>query len=189
MAVNSAIKRSSMLNYGTDSTLLPEPDGSFGLEDRTQLLGLYVGISILVPEAAEEEVVDTQDINFGSFFSHNVQSVSGWNVGVELEGDWTDVLRIDARLFKNVAVTMYNQDGADACQVRVIGTLLDDDEDEEPDADDVSWATEDAVYPSTELLPATQTEVIRASGSYTWLKVQARTSDSVLLNGYYRGVN
>ena len=55
MAVDTAAKRASMLNFG-DDVLLPIPDAS-GIEgeDRLHLLGLYGGI--LAGEAPEEEVV------------------------------------------------------------------------------------------------------------------------------------
>jgi len=128
--------------------------------------------------------------NFSRWHRHEVQSVSGKNLGVTLGGDWTDVLQIDSRVHKETAITVYNQDGADTCQIRVIGTLLDN-SNSQPDEDDVSWVTKvgEEVYPITDLPPGTLSELIRGSGSYTFIKVQGRTSDSVLLNGYYRGVN
>ena len=46
MAVDTAEKRYSMLNFGdgTNIHLLPEPDGSIDLDDRQHLLDCYSGI-------------------------------------------------------------------------------------------------------------------------------------------------
>ena len=47
MAVDTAEKRFSMLNFGDGATvhLLPEPDGAVDLDDRQHLLDCYSGIA------------------------------------------------------------------------------------------------------------------------------------------------
>ena len=42
MAIDSARKRAAMLNFGPLPMMLPIPDGTLALDDRWQLLGLYL---------------------------------------------------------------------------------------------------------------------------------------------------
>ena len=51
MAVDTAEKRFSMLNFGDGTTihLLPEPDGAIDLDDRQHLLDCYSGIAFGAP--------------------------------------------------------------------------------------------------------------------------------------------
>ena len=44
MAIDTAKKRASMMNFGEDSIRLPIPSGSFDQGDRQTFLGLYSGI-------------------------------------------------------------------------------------------------------------------------------------------------
>ena len=51
MAVDTAEKRFSMLNFGDGTTihLLPEPDGTVDLDDRQHFLDCYSGIAFAAP--------------------------------------------------------------------------------------------------------------------------------------------
>ena len=64
MAVDTAEKRFSMINFGDGTTihLLPEPDGAIDLDDRQHLLDCYSGIAfgsppVVVPGAAFKTVI------------------------------------------------------------------------------------------------------------------------------------
>ena len=54
MAVDTAEKRFSMMNFGDGTTihLLPEPDGSIDLDDRQHLLDCYSGVAFGPPTSS-----------------------------------------------------------------------------------------------------------------------------------------
>lgn len=54
MAVDTAERRFSVLNFGDGTTihLLPEPDGAIDLDNRQHLLDCYSGIAFGAPVAA-----------------------------------------------------------------------------------------------------------------------------------------
>lgn len=87
MAVDSLDKRFSMLNFGDGNNLalLPDPSGSFGLDNRQQLLDCYGGISF-----AGSVVLLNLRIKFGSvvLLSSGLVATpsSGSDVPWEIEG-------------------------------------------------------------------------------------------------------
>ncbi len=58
MAVDTAEKRYSMLNFGDGNNwhMLPQVDGAIDLDDRQHLLDCYSGIAFAAPPAVSERI-------------------------------------------------------------------------------------------------------------------------------------
>lgn len=49
MAIDTAAKRASALNFGSENYILPPPDGTIGQADRQSLVNFYGGILVVAP--------------------------------------------------------------------------------------------------------------------------------------------
>ena len=137
-----------------------------------------------------------QVIDHSLWHRHEVQTLSGSNLGVSCTTSYTKCLLIDNRRIRNNYVMFYNQDGATAITVRVIGTIYNPGEDEpsytDSSTNDVSWEdlSGEEICEPVVVAAASQSAIIPVEGLYTWIVCEAKSaSGTVLVNAYYRGSN
>jgi len=135
----------------------------------------------------------TRNLDQWHQLNQGVQAVHGSNLGVSVGTSWTDVLVLDIRRTHTTGISFYNADGTTGCEIRVIGSLIDD-SDTPPSytnatTRDNSWVDSPGteIYCVTALPANTKSDIIVTSGEYAWVRAQAKSnSGTILVSGYHR---